>query len=99
MSSTPQIERHVDGGETCCDQQWEAAYERFETPEEEIEKFMRRLRGFGLDRQPSDMRIVELFCGRGGGLVALERLGLTNIEGVDLSETSCGNIAGWPSCI
>ena len=87
MTSTPQIVRHVDMGETCCDPQWEAAYARFETQEQEIEKFVRRLRGFGLDRQPGDIRIVELFCGRGGGLVALERLGLTNIEGVDLSES------------
>ena len=83
----PTIHRHVDSGQTCCDPDWEAAYERFESPEEEIQKFIRRLRGFGLDRQPRDTRVVELFCGRGGGLVALERLGLTNIQGVDLSET------------
>ena len=83
----PQIIRHVDDGETCCDPEWEAAYKRFETPEEEIEKFIRRLRRFGLHRQPKDIRVAELFCGRGGGLVAFQRLGLTNIEGVDLSET------------
>jgi ubiquinone/menaquinone biosynthesis C-methylase UbiE len=83
----PQIIRHVETGETCCDPEWEQAYERFETPAEEIEKFVRRLRAFGLDQQPKDIRIVELFCGRGGGLVALQQLGLTNIEGVDLSET------------
>lgn len=83
----PQIVRHLDAGETCCDPEWEAAYERFETPKEEIEKFVRRLRAFGLDQQSKNARVVELFCGRGGGLVALEQLGLTNIEGVDLSET------------
>jgi ubiquinone/menaquinone biosynthesis C-methylase UbiE len=83
----PQITRHIEAGETCCDPEWEAAYKRFETPEEEIEKFTRRLRAFGLHRQPKDIRIAELFCGRGGGLVALQRLGLTNIEGVDLSES------------
>jgi ubiquinone/menaquinone biosynthesis C-methylase UbiE len=83
----PQIIRHVEAGETCCDPEWEAAYKRFETPEEEIEKFIRRLRAFGLDRQPKDIRIAELFCGRGGGLAALNRIGLTNVEGVDLSET------------
>jgi ubiquinone/menaquinone biosynthesis C-methylase UbiE len=85
--SRPQIIRHVRAGETCCDPEWEAAYKRFETPEEEIEKFTRRLRAFGLHRQPKNIRIAELFCGRGGGLVALQRLGLTNIEGVDLSES------------
>ncbi len=86
-ASRPQITRHVEAGEICCDPQWEAAYKRFETPEEEIEKFTRRLRFFGLHRQPKDIRIAELFCGRGGGLIALERLGFTNIEGVDLSDT------------
>lgn len=85
--SQPQITRHVDAGETCCDPAWEAAYKRFETPEEEIEKFRRRLRWFALHRQPKDLRIAELFCGRGGGLIALQRLGFTNIEGVDLSES------------
>jgi len=83
----PQIIRHVEAGETCCDPEWEAAYKRFETPEQEIEKFTRRLRAFGLHQQPKDIRIAELFCGRGGGLVALQRLGLTNVEGVDLSES------------
>lgn len=85
--SQPQITRHVEAGETCCDPEWEAAYKRFETPEEEIEKFTRRLRAFGFHKLPKDLRIAELFCGRGGGLIALQRLGLTNIEGVDLSES------------
>jgi ubiquinone/menaquinone biosynthesis C-methylase UbiE len=85
--SLPQIVRHMQSGETCCDPEWEAAYERFETREQEIRKFVRRLRRFGLHRLPADRRIVELFCGRGSGLVALERLGHTKIEGVDLSET------------
>jgi SAM-dependent methyltransferase len=31
--------------------------------------------------------VVELFCGRGNGLRALERLGFTNLTGVDLSPT------------
>ncbi len=83
----PQIVRHLDVGETCCDPEWEAAYKRFETPEQEIAKFLKRLRAFGLNQLPKDSRIVELFCGRGGGLISLERLGMTNIEGVDLSET------------
>ena len=87
FESRQQIDRHVEAGETCCDPEWEAAYKRFETPEEEIEKFTRRLRRFGLHRQPKNIRIAELFCGRGGGLVALQRLGLTNVVGVDLSES------------
>ena len=64
---------------------WEAAYLRFETPEQEIRKFMARLKRLGAQRWPRDSRIVELFCGRGSGLQALSRLGFTRVEGVDLS--------------
>jgi len=58
---------------------------RFETPREEIRKFIRRLRQLGADEWPRHARIVDLFCGRGNGLVALERLGFTHLLGVDLS--------------
>jgi SAM-dependent methyltransferase len=64
---------------------WEAAYLRFETPEQEIRKFTQRLRGLGAEGWPRDARVLELFCGRGNGLVALERLGFTELRGVDLS--------------
>ena len=64
---------------------WEAAYERFETPRQEIEKFTRRLRRIGAAGWPRDAKIVELFCGRGNGLHALSNLGFTHLEGVDLS--------------
>ncbi|MFK8113025.1 MAG: class I SAM-dependent methyltransferase [Rubripirellula sp.] len=83
----PKIIRHIEAGEICCDPEWEAAYERFETPEEEIQKFVGRLNAFGLNEASKDIRMVELFCGRGGGLHALSQLGLTNVEGVDLSES------------
>jgi SAM-dependent methyltransferase len=64
---------------------WEAAYLRFESPEEEIRKFRKRLLHLGADRWPIDARIVELFCGRGNGLRALTELGFRNLEGIDLS--------------
>ena len=64
---------------------WELAYARFETPEEEIGKFVTRLRELGAETWPKDAAIVELFCGRGNGLHALEQLGFSQIEGVDLS--------------
>ena len=64
---------------------WEAAYCRFETPEEEIRKFTRRLRYLGSADWSHELKIVELFCGRGSGLCALERLGFSSLEGVDLS--------------
>jgi ubiquinone/menaquinone biosynthesis C-methylase UbiE len=64
---------------------WEAAYVRFETPEEEIRKFIARLRMLGSEAWPRDARVVELFCGRGNGLHALSRMGFTELEGADLS--------------
>lgn len=64
---------------------WEAAYRRFESPAEEVRKFTQRLRWFGADRWPRDYAIIDLFCGRGNGLAALEQLGFDNLEGVDLS--------------
>ena len=73
---------------------WEEAYLRFETPEEEIEKFVSRLRSLGADQWPKDARIVELFCGRGNGLHALERFGFTHLEGIDLSPTLVAQYTG-----
>ena len=66
-------------------EQWEDAYLRFETPEQEIRKFTRRLHALGADGWPRGTRMLELFCGRGNGMVALERLGFTALHGVDLS--------------
>src|SRR5260370_21658456 len=64
---------------------WEAAYLRFETPEEEIRKFTERLRRLGASKWPRETNVVELFCGRGNGLHALARLGFRNIKRVYLS--------------
>jgi ubiquinone/menaquinone biosynthesis C-methylase UbiE len=72
-------------GQECCDAEWEAAYARFETPAEEIQKFTKRLKQLGALDWPKSLRIVELCCGRGNGLKALERLGFTDLEGVDLA--------------
>ncbi len=83
----PEIVRHVAGGQMCCDPEWEAAYKRFETPEEEIAKFTKRLKRFGFEAMDRDARIAEIFCGRGNGIVALQRLGFRRIEGVDLSDS------------
>jgi ubiquinone/menaquinone biosynthesis C-methylase UbiE len=46
---------------------------------------VRRLRKLGATRWPRDAVVVELFCGQGNGLRALQRLGFTNLTGVDLS--------------
>jgi ubiquinone/menaquinone biosynthesis C-methylase UbiE len=77
---------------------WEAAYLRFETPEQEIHKFVARLRKLGADQWPRDAEIVELFCGRGSGLNALERLGFTRLEGVDLSPRLIAEYRGPAKC-
>ena len=77
---------------------WEAAYLRFETPEQEIRKFVARLQRLGAPAWPKDSRIVELFCGRGNGLHALERLGFYNVEGVDLSPRLVAEYQGRAKC-
>jgi SAM-dependent methyltransferase len=64
---------------------WEDAYVRFETPEEEVDKFTRRLRSLGESEWGRESKIVDIFCGRGNGLKALEGLGFTSLEGVDIS--------------
>src|SRR5258708_7898784 len=77
---------------------WEAAYLRFETPEEEIQKFIARLTRLGAPQWPRDAEIVEFFCGGGNGLVALDRLGFTRIEGVDLSPRLIALFKGSAKC-
>jgi SAM-dependent methyltransferase len=64
---------------------WEQAYLRFETPEEEQRKFIRRLRAAGADEWPRDSLILDLFSGRGGGARALRGLGFSRIVSLDLS--------------
>ena len=71
--------------ETSSSHEWEAAYLRFETPEQEVRKFIARLRRFGAANWPKNAPVLELFCGRGNGLVALDRLGFTRVRGIDLS--------------
>lgn len=78
---------------------WEAAYLRFETPEEERRKFLRRLRRLGAESWPSDARVVELFCGRGNGLHALQHLGFTRLEGVDFSAALVAKYSGLAKCV
>jgi ubiquinone/menaquinone biosynthesis C-methylase UbiE len=77
---------------------WEAAYLRFETPAQEIQKFIARLQKLGADDWPRDAEIVELFCGRGNGLNALQQLGFTRLEGVDLSPRLIAQYQGSAKC-
>jgi ubiquinone/menaquinone biosynthesis C-methylase UbiE len=64
---------------------WETAYLAFETSDQEIHKFVKRLMIIGASRWQRDAEIAELFCGRGNGLRALSKLGFTRLSGVDLS--------------
>lgn len=73
---------------------WEEAYSRFETPEQEIRKFTRRLKGMGFLSLRKDAAVVELFCGRGNGLIALSQMGFSRIEGVDLSPLLLSQYSG-----
>lgn len=77
---------------------WESAYLRFETPGEEIRKFMRRFRRLGASTWHKKSEVVELFCGRGSGLHALQRMGFTNLEGIDLSENLLSHYDGPAKC-
>jgi SAM-dependent methyltransferase len=88
----------VDDSRPCCSSPWEEAYARFETPEQEIAKFMGRLLKLGAANWDKNLRVVELFCGRGNGLQALSRLGFRNLEGVDLSETLLAGYTGDAKC-
>lgn len=73
---------------------WESAYLRFETPEQEVRKFVARLRKLGCEEWPRGARIVELFCGRGNGLRALHELGFNRVFGLDRSAALLGHSGG-----
>src|SRR5258706_16440902 len=75
---------------------WEAAYLRFETPEQEIRKFIGRLARLGAPQSPRDPALVELFCGRGNDLLVLHRLGCTRLEGVHLPPRLLAQFRGAP---
>ena len=64
---------------------WEVAYQRFETPEQERRKFLRRLRSLGAHRWDRRTGVLEICSGRGSGLVAWRALGFRDVYGVDLS--------------
>jgi len=87
---------HCTESVVSCDPIWEAAYERFETTDEEVQKFLDRLRYMKLDRLDKASSILEIFCGRGNGIVAFERLGFHDVEGVDLSFPLLEKYSGLP---
>jgi ubiquinone/menaquinone biosynthesis C-methylase UbiE len=64
---------------------WESAYLRFETPAQEVRKFRNRLWRIGAKQWDHSDKVLELFCGRGGGLKALRSIHLRNVQGADRS--------------
>ena len=98
QAETPENETNSHAQNALSLDPWEAAYLRFESPEEEIQKFIGRLNRLGAPQWPRDAEIVELFCGRGNGLIALQRLGFTRIEGVDLSPRLLAQFKGSAKC-
>lgn len=86
VSRSSSIIDHLGAQDVAADPAWERAYERFESPDQEVRKFLARLRWAGAEEWPKDLRIAELFCGRGSGLVAWARLGFTDLAGVDSSK-------------
>jgi ubiquinone/menaquinone biosynthesis C-methylase UbiE len=98
QAETPENETTSQAQHALTPDPWEAAYLRFETPEEEIQKFIARLNRLGAPQWPRDAEIVELFCGRGNGLIALQRLGFTRMEGVDLSPRLLALFKGSAKC-
>ncbi|HMJ87508.1 MAG TPA: class I SAM-dependent methyltransferase [Vicinamibacterales bacterium] len=73
---------------------WERAYQTFEAPEEELHKFIGRLRGIGADRWDHRWRILEVCSGRGSGLLAWRALGFGHVVGVDYSQALIGAYSG-----
>jgi ubiquinone/menaquinone biosynthesis C-methylase UbiE len=98
-TETPGKETNLQTRNALVPDPWEAAYLRFETPEQEIQKFIKRLNRLGAAQWPRNAEIVELFCGRGNGLIALQRLGFTRIEGVDLSPRLVAQYRGPAKCV
>lgn len=78
---------------------WEEAYRRFETPQQEVRKFVLRLRQLGVERWNPQAGILEICCGRGNGLIAWHRLGFSDVHGLDLSAFLLADYVGPGFCL
>jgi ubiquinone/menaquinone biosynthesis C-methylase UbiE len=78
---------------------WELAYQSFETPDQELRKFLRRLRSIGAQGWGHGLRILEVCSGRGTGLRAWHSLGHRNLVGVDFSPALVDGYAGPGACV
>jgi SAM-dependent methyltransferase len=78
---------------------WESAYQAFETPEEELRKFVGRLRSIGADGWDRRSGVIEICSGRGSGLRAWYALGFRDVIGVDLSPALVAAHSGPGRCV
>ncbi len=78
---------------------WERAYLEFETPEQELRKFLGRLRDIGAHTWDRRCRILEVCAGRGTGLHAWHALGFRQIVGVDYSRAFVAAHRGPGYCV
>jgi ubiquinone/menaquinone biosynthesis C-methylase UbiE len=78
---------------------WERAYQAFETPEQELAKFLARLREIGADRWDRRWRVLEVCSGRGTGLRAWSALGFHDVIGVDYSYALIAGHSGPGRCV
>jgi len=72
-------------GLSCCNDRWENAYRKFETAKEEQGKFLKRFDRLGVSALDRELKVVDLFCGRGNGIHVLLDLGFKHVVGLDLS--------------
>lgn len=100
MIKLPELKHLIRSDHSRADKQamWEELFLRFETVQQERRKFVGRLKKLGVEKWDKELKVVELFCGRGSGLLAWESLGFNNIEGVDLSEKLVKHYAGKAKC-
>jgi ubiquinone/menaquinone biosynthesis C-methylase UbiE len=78
---------------------WERAYQAFETPEQEVAKFLGRLRDIGADRWDRSSHVLEVCSGRGNGLRAWASLGFSDVIGVDYSYALVAGHHGPGRCV
>jgi ubiquinone/menaquinone biosynthesis C-methylase UbiE len=78
---------------------WERAYQAFETPDEELAKFLGRLRELGADRWDRQSRVLEVCSGRGAGLRAWSAIGFRDVIGVDYSHALVAGHRGPGRCV
>lgn len=78
---------------------WEQAYQAFETPEQELRKFIQRLKSVGADGWDRHAQVVEICSGRGSGLRAWHALGFRHVMGVDYSYALVAAHQGPGRCV